>query len=320
MRVIAMTDFDSGASLQELPVPEPASSELLVRVHAASVNGVDVGVASGDMRAMTEYEFPVVLGRDFAGVVERVGRDASRYRVGDEVIGFVGGPTLHDGTWAEYVLTPEDAYVAPKPANLDFVTAAALPLAGTAALLAVDAVDPAVDESVLVVGAGGGVGGFAVQLAAERGARVIATAKTGDEQRLRQLGAAETVDYTTDDVAATVRALHPEGVHALIDAVSWSASWPDVLAGLAEVVKEGGRVASTLGAARPEELAARGIAATNVMPYAQPAAVARVAQRAETGRLRVTIDAIRPLAEAAVALEQFAKGKRGKIIITVAEH
>jgi NADPH:quinone reductase-like Zn-dependent oxidoreductase len=320
MRVIAMTDFDSGASLQDLPVPEPVSSELLVRVHAASVNGMDLGVASGAMRAMMDYEFPVVLGRDFAGVVAGVGPDVRRYRAGDEVMGFVGGSTLHDGTWAEYVLTPEDAYVAPKPADLDFVTAAALPLAGAAALLAVDAVAPAVDETVLVVGAGGGVGGFAVQFAAQRGARVIATAKAGDEQRLRQFGAAETIDYTTDDVAATVRERHPEGVHALIDAVTWSAGWSDILAGLALVVKEGGRVVSTHGAAKPEELAARGVTGTNVMAFAQPAAVARVAQLAGTGQLRVTIDAVRPLAEAPAAIEQFAKGKHGKIVIAVTEH
>lgn len=319
MRAIAMTDFDSGAALRELPTPKPASNELLIRVHSSSINGMDVGIASGAMKAMMPYEFPVVLGRDFAGVVQRIGPGASRYRAGDEVIGFVFKPTLHEGTWADYVVVPQDGYLAPKPAGLGFGQAGALPLAGAAALLAVDTVAPSQGERVLVVGAGGGVGGYAVQLAAGRGARVIATARPGDEQRLRALGAAETIDFTTYDVATVVRERHPEGVHALIDSVSWSPNWPDVLTGLAQVVRQGGRVVSTLGAARPQELAARGITATNVLPASRPDGVARVAELAGTGQLTVPVDAVRPLAEALAALEQFAAGKRGKIIIAVAE-
>jgi NADPH:quinone reductase len=315
MRAVAMTDFDSGVSLHDLPMPEPKSNELLVQVHASSVNGMDVGVARGYMKAMMTYEFPVVLGRDFAGVVARVGPGASRYRVGDEVIGFVGGTTLHDGAWADYVLIPEGGYVAPKPTNLDFTTAAALPLAGAAALLSIDAVQPGDHERVLVVGAGGGVGSFAVQLAAERGALVIATAKPGDEQRLRQLGAAETIDYTTHDVLTTVRARYAQGVHVLID----TASQPDRFAELAGAVQDSGRVASTLGAANAERLAARNVAATNVGAYSRPAAVADIAERAAAGRLNVTIDVVRPLVEAPAAIEQFADGKRGKIAIVIAE-
>ena len=320
MRAVAMMDFDSGASLQELPVPEPASNELLVRVYGSSVNGMDMGIAGGHMKDMMEYEFPVVLGRDFAGVVEGVGPAVSRYRVGDEVIGFVSKPTLHDGTWADYVVVPEDGQLAPKPTSLDFGQAGALPLAGASAVLAVEAVAPGAGESVLVVGAGGGVGGYVVQMAAGRGAHVIATARPEDEERLRALGVAETIDYTASDVAAAVRERHPEGVHVLVDCVPWAPTWSDALTELAaKVVREGGRVVSTLNAVRPEELEARNITGTNVMAIFQTGGVARVAELADAGKLTVPVDTVRPLTEAVAALEQFARGKRGKIIITVAD-
>jgi len=272
------------------------------------------------MRGILEYEFPVVLGRDFAGVVERVGPAASRYRVGDEVIGFVSKPTLHDGTWADYVVVPEDGYVAPKPTSLDFGQAGALPLAGASAVLAVEAVAPGAGESVLVVGVGGGVGGYVVQMAAGRGAHVIATARPEDEERLRALGVAETVDYTASDVAAAVRERHPEGVHALIHCGNYSPSWSDTLVDLAaKVVREGGRVVSMLSSVRLDELEARHITGTNVMTARQPGGVARVAELAEAGKLTVPVDSVRPLTEAAAALEQFTQGKRGKIVITVAD-
>jgi NADPH:quinone reductase-like Zn-dependent oxidoreductase len=93
MRAIALTDYDSGVAMHELPTPEPASNELLVRVHASSVNGIDVLVARGMLKGMMEHEFPAVPGRDFAGTVEQVGSDVSRFEVGDAVFGFLTKPT-----------------------------------------------------------------------------------------------------------------------------------------------------------------------------------------------------------------------------------
>ena len=90
-------DYDSGVALHELPTPEPAPNELLVRVHASSVNRIDVLIAGGVLKGMMEYEFPAVPGRDFAGTVERLGADISRFEVGDEVFGFLTKPIVHDG-------------------------------------------------------------------------------------------------------------------------------------------------------------------------------------------------------------------------------
>ncbi|HVN61954.1 MAG TPA: NADP-dependent oxidoreductase [Gaiellaceae bacterium] len=315
MRAIAMTDFDSGLALHDLPKPEAAADELLVRVLDSSINPIDVLAAAGALRGMMEYDFPVVPGRDFAGVVERVGSEVVGSRVGDAVLGFVTKPTLHDGAWAEYVTVPVDGFVVPKPEQLDFAAAAALPVAALTALAAVDAVDPHPGDVVLVIGAGGGVGSFAVQLAARRGATVIASAKPGDEQRLLDLGAAETVDYTGGDLVAAVRERHPDGVRSLIDLVNHGDAFMLAVA----LVQAGGRAASPLGAANADELAAREITGTNVMgSHPGPAGLARLAESAAAGELKVVIDSIRPLDEVPAAVEEFARGKRGKVVVSIA--
>ena len=310
-----MTDFDSGLALHDLPTPEPAADELLVRVHASSINPIDVLAAAGALRGMMEYEFPYVLGRDFAGVVEAAGSEVVGSKVGDAVLGFLTKPVLHDGSWAGYLAVSVDGFVVPKPGALDFEAAAALPIAGLTALAAVDAVDPHAGDLVLVIGAGGGVGSFAVQLAAQRGATVIATAKPGDEQRLLGLGAAETIDYTAGDLVAAVRERHPDGVRSVIDLVSHG----DGFAAGAGLVQAGGRAASPLGAANVDELAARQVTGTNVMASDPgPAGLARIAESAASGELKVVIDAVRPLEEAPAAVEEFPRGKRGKIVLSIA--
>jgi NADPH:quinone reductase-like Zn-dependent oxidoreductase len=131
----------------------------------------------------------------------------------------------------------------PKPDELDVMTAGALPLAGATALAVVEAVSPDDGDSVLIVGAGGGVGSFAVELAAKRGATIIATARGDDDTRLRLLGAAETIDFTSGDLGDVLRERYPNGVDALIDL----ATRGDGFAELAAHVRDGGRIASTLG-------------------------------------------------------------------------
>jgi NADPH:quinone reductase-like Zn-dependent oxidoreductase len=314
MRAVALHHFESGVDLSELPAPEAAGDELLVRVHASSVNGIDVFTAAGMLKGMMEHEFPVTLGRDFAGTVEQIGTGVSRFQVGDEVLGFLPtGATLHVGTWADYVAVPEDAPVARKPATLDFIQAGALPLAALTALAAVDAVRPQQGHTVLIVGAGGGVGGYAVQLAAGRGATVVATGREDDADRLRRLGASDTIDFATEDVGAAIRERHPDGLDALIDVVNRG----DGLATLAELVRDGGRVASALGAADTDALARRGIAATNVMAAADPDALAQLAELAADGRLEIPIQHTYPLKQANEAIQAFGAGKRGKLALSL---
>jgi NADPH2:quinone reductase len=182
MRAIALESFDSGPTLQEIPTPQIAPNEVLVRVRASSVNPVDNAIASGMLKDMVEHEFPVLLGRDFAGVVEQAGSDVRDLSEGDEVFGFVPGmgPTVHNGSWAELIAVPESVATR-KPEDIDTASAGAAPLAAITALSALDALGVSEGDTVLIVGANGGVGSFAVQLAAEAGATVIAPALPEDE-------------------------------------------------------------------------------------------------------------------------------------------
>src|SRR3954453_17637725 len=215
MKAFALLDADSRAALVDVPDPDLASDGVRIRVTAASVNGFDVFEATGNLVRMMEHRFPTVVGRDFSGVVDAVGEGWEDVEVGDEVFGFITSqPPLEGGTFAEIVSEGPRLVLAGKPAAVSFIEAAAIPLAGSTALDSVDAIRPGPGDSVLIVGATGGVGGlagprgapggvgvFAVQLAAQRGATVIATAKAGDEEALvRSLGATDTVDYANADL------------------------------------------------------------------------------------------------------------------------
>ncbi len=274
-----------------------------MRVHASSVNPVDVFIAAGALKEMVEHEFPVTLGRDFAGVVEQVGSGVSRHRAGDEVFGFVlhANPTLHDGSWAEQIAVPEDNLAA-KPSSLDFAHAGAAPLAAITAIAALDALAPAEGETVLVVGATGGVGSFFVQLAAAAGANVIAPALPEDHDYLRGLGVGEVVDRNAE-VAEAVRAAHPGGVDAILDVVSA----PDT-----SLLADGGRVVSPLGAA------GEGPGRFNIMAEPTPANLQRLASLLDSGTLRVSLQRSYRLDQAAEALQALpTTHTRGKLSLTI---
>ena len=312
MKAFALTSPDQPAAMADLPQPEVAPDAVGIRVRAASVNGFDVFQASGQLIGMLEHALPSVIGRDFAGVIETVGSERSDVAVGDEVLGFIPStPPLHDGTYA-YVVTSSTVVLARKPAGLSFERAAAIPLAGATALDAVDAVDPGPGDVIVIAGATGGVGSFAVQLAAQRGATVIATARPGDEQVfVRRLGASDTIDYSAGDVAGAIRAKHPDGVDALIDTVNRG----DAFGPMAALVRDGGRIATTLGAADVDALANRGVRATNVMGVPTPEKLATLAEAAAAGSLRVEVQRTYPLEEASEALEAFSAGSLGKLVL-----
>jgi len=157
MRAFTLDSFDTPPRLRDdIPTPAPEPNEVLVSVYASSVNGADVPIAAGMLKDMVEYEFPVTLGRDFAGVVEQVGSAISRYRAGDEVYGFVphADPTVHKGSWADQVAIREDA-TARKPGSVDFETAGAAPLAGISSLAALEALELSEGAAVLLPSAAG---------------------------------------------------------------------------------------------------------------------------------------------------------------------
>ena len=316
MRAFALADFDTPPQIHELPVPEPREGEVLVRVEAASINAFDSVVSRGLMRETGEYRFPVVLGSDFAGRVAAVGPGATRFAVGDDVVGLMPPSSVFErGSFAEYVAVPEAGPIAPRPSHLGPHEAAALGLAATAAQAAIDAVEPVAGERVLVVGATGGVGNAAVQLAAARGAHVIATGLPEDETQLRALGAKDVVDYR-GDLAATVRDLHPDGVDALIDLVGRDV---ETFTATSSVVRPGGRATSSLGAADVDLLASRDVVAANINAQGDPATFGRAVDAAAAGDLRVVVSQVLSLDEVGDGLERIASGQaRGKMTVSLA--
>jgi NADPH:quinone reductase-like Zn-dependent oxidoreductase len=234
--------------------------------------------------------------------------------VGDEIFGFVPyTPPLHEGSFADAVAST-DLIFARKPAGLSFETAASLGLAGVAALDLVDAVDPKRGEVIVVAGATGGVGSIAVQLAAQRGATVVATAKAGAEDAfVRDLGASETVDYASGDVAGQLRARYPAGIDALIDTVNRE----EAAAALAALVRDGGRLATTQGTADADGLATRTVRATNIVATPTPEKLASLATPAARGDLVIPIQQTFPLADVEAALAAFSAGTRGKIALAI---
>ncbi len=190
MRALALASFDVPAAVMDVPEPVAGPGEVLVRVSAASVNAYDLGVAGGFMKDYLPYEFPAVIGNDVAGTVEALGEGVDGFSVGDRVFGTMGSkPAIHDGAFAE-LANPQAAAVAIAPDGLSDQDAGSLGVAGTTAMSAVEAVAPSEGARVLVVGATGGVGTFAIQLAALRDAHVIASVRPGDEGFVTDLGAA----------------------------------------------------------------------------------------------------------------------------------
>jgi NADPH2:quinone reductase len=309
MKAVTLDAFDTPPRLRDdLPAPTPAPNEVLVRVHASSINPADNGIAAGMLKQMgVEYEFPVILGRDYAGVVEQVGPEVTRYAVGDEVFGFLlhANPTVRDGSWAELIAVPQDMFIGRAPQGVDLATAGAAPLAGIAAIMAIDALELSEGDNVLIVGATGGLGSFAVQLAARAGATVVAPALAEDETYLRELGVSELLPRD-GDLAAAARERHPDGFDAVLDLVNYAPGVP------ATLVKDGGRVASPTGAA------GEGPGRTMIMATPTTENLERLAHLLADGTLREHVQATYELAQAPDALAALpTTHTRGKLAIRV---
>jgi NADPH2:quinone reductase len=312
VKAFALAAADQTARVVDLPDPEPGDDRIVVRVRAASINGFDVFQANGLLVSMMPHDFPAVVGRDFAGIVESVGAGWSDVEVGDEVLGFVPSfPPLKVGSFAELVGGPS-LIIAGKPPQLSWAEAAAIPLAGATALDAVDSLHLEAGDVAVVAGATGGVGTFAVQLAAQRGAIVVATAHPGDEDAyVRSLGAVETVDYGDASTVDALRERYPDGVAALLDLANRGEDFAAIVA----LVRDGGHAATTLGAADADALAARDVKATNVRGAPTPENLAWLAEEAAAARLRIPIQQTFSFTDVDAALEAFQAGTRGKLII-----
>ncbi|MFI9161077.1 NADP-dependent oxidoreductase [Kitasatospora aureofaciens] len=307
MRAVVVEQWGGPEQLveRELARPEPGLNEVLVRVHAAGVNPVDWKTrASG---GLIEWGAVPAVGWDVSGTVEAVGPGVGVHRPGDEVYGMPLFPR-QAGAYAEYVVAPA-RHLAPKPASLTHVEAAALPLAGLTAWQAlVDAADVRPGERVLVHAAAGGVGHLAVQIAKARGAHVIGTASAGKHGLLRELGADEVIDY---------RAVRFEDAASDVDVVLDGLGGGTAERSLA-VLRPGGRLITLPG---PDDVpAARdGVRASWVLVEPDHLGLRELTALADRGALRPVVETVLPLGQAAKAHELGERGRTtGKIVLAVA--
>ena len=291
---------------EEIPRPEPKEDEALVRVIASGVNPADPLTLSGKYAREFGTHLPLIPGYDIAGVVEKKGAKVTNLKAGDAVYGY---PTFGGG-WAEYI-TVKQWEVAAKPKTLNFAEAAAVPMGALTAWQAlVDTAQLQAGQTMLVHGGSGGVGSFAVQIAKARGARVIATASTANQDLLKQLGADVAIDYTKtrfEDVA--------KDVDAVLDPVG-----KETLARSYGVVKKGGIVMSLVARPDPVELEKRGIrgAAISVHPDAED--LAEIARLIDAGKIKPVVTEVLPLSEAIAAQRQAeTHHTRGKLVLRIAD-
>jgi NADPH:quinone reductase-like Zn-dependent oxidoreductase len=314
VKAYAIDTFGEQGSVRELPLPEPEEGRLRLRVAVAGLNPFDVAVLQGYLQGRMEHRFPLVPGMDAAGTVDALGDGVEGYAVGDRVLGSVGKPFLGAGTVAEFVNVSAGA-VTHTPLSMDDEVAAALPTAGVTALVIADALELSDGQTVVAVGATGGVGGYFVQLAAQRGASVIAVCRGENADYARSLGAVNVIDYTAGDVVDAVRSGYPDG----IDAVADMHGDAEQIAKLSALVPKGGHVASAVGAADVEELAGRGIEATNVNGLVTTARLETLLDLIAAGS--VVAPEIQPhaLADAAEALATVGSSHvRGKMVVRLA--
>ena len=314
MRAVTVTEYGATPAVAEMPTPGPGSGQVLIKLRAAGMNPMDRMLASGAWKPMPAT-FPMVLGADGAGVVEQLGEGSSRFSVGDDLFGqLLIAPLGSAGTYAEYVAVTEDAPLARVPSGLDDVVAAALPTAGGTGLALVDLLEPLAGKTVLIVGAGGGVGSFATQFAASAGGNVIANVRASDAERMRAYGASETIDHTAVALPDAVRQSHPDGIDALIDLVDDAAGF----AALASLVRPGGSAVTTQYVADEQALRAAGVTGINFALPMSSELLQRVAEAVADGRIVAPPITRISLEDAPAALDPAqARPASGKTVITL---
>lgn len=309
MRAVIVRSYGGPEALElaEVPVPEPGPGQVRVRVRAAAVNPVDVATRAGLLveGGIMAARDVTGIGWDVAGVVDATGPGVTAFAAGDEVIGLSDRLDVALGTHADQVVLDADA-LAPAPRGLSAEAAATLPLNALTADQALDLLGLRRGQTLLVTGAAGAVGGFATELAAARGIRVVAVAGAADQDLVRRFGAAEFLPRTPD-LSAAVRAAVPGGVDGALDA---AVVGPAAL----EAVRAGGSFVAVVGGGAPPPL--RGTRVANVWIRADGARLAELAALAAAGRLTPRVAKTLPLTEAAAAHELLARGGlRGRPVL-----
>ncbi len=293
---------------EDVPQPEPKQDQLRIHVIAAGVNPVDGMIRSGMFDKEGHRAFPVILGGDISGVVERVGSNITKFKSGDPVFAYVS--LDNSGGYAQYaVVTEREA--APKPKSLTYVEAAAVPIVALTAWQAlIDTAKLKAGQTVLIHGGSGGVGSFAIQIAKAHGAKVIATASTANQELLKQLGADVAIDYTKQNFENVAK-----DVDVVLDSIG-----KDTLARSYGVMKKGGIIVSLVARPDPAELEKHGIRGEALSVDPNSDELSEIGKLIDEKKINVIVSQTFPLSEARKAQEQVATGHtRGKIVLKVAE-
>jgi NADPH2:quinone reductase len=310
VRAYSVQRFGDPPAIADVPMPADPDA-YIIRVTYAGVNPVDYKSVE---RLTAKSAYPYILGVDFAGVLERAPSSEHELRAGDRVFGIA----LARGTYAEYTAVPAGApgnAVARIPDGVADDQAAVLPIPGITAFGSVELNGVAAGQWFVVMGATGGVGGYAVQMAKARGAHVIATVR-GDADEARRLGAEEVYDSLTTDVIAAIKAKHPQGVDAVLDVVNGA----EAIRHDADLLKPRGRIVSTVSAADVPWFAERRITAHNFASFQNPLAsrqgLTEVGRLLAAGTITARITTTEPLDAAGALLDRLRHGDiRGKAVI-----
>jgi NADPH:quinone reductase-like Zn-dependent oxidoreductase len=292
---------------EDAPKPEPAAGEVLVKVHAASVNPIDWKIRAGHLRGFRDYPLPFILGWDVSGVVESAGAGATGFAPGDEVYGFPDAS--RNGAYAEYIVVEADR-LALKPKSLDHVHSAAIPLAGLTAWQALfDTAELTPRQKVLIHAAAGGVGHLAVQFAKLNEIYVAGTASGRNQEYLNQLGCDLPINYETTRFEDIVH-----NFDAVIESMGGEVrnrSW--------KVLKKGGILVALIGPPPSEDDArAHEARATIIWGQANREQLTEIARLADAGKVQPEIAAVFPLRDAAEAHRMSeTEHVRGKIVLQV---
>ncbi len=293
---------------EDAPRPEPKDDEVLVKVIAAGVNPVDTYVRQGMRSKSGTDNGPMIIGYDIAGIVEKTGAGITKFKVGDAVYAYL--PIARGGGYAEFAIAKEGE-MSLKPKNIDFEKAAAVPLAGTTAWQAlIDTAKLERGQTVLIHGGSGGVGSFAVQIAKARGAKVIATASTANQDLLKQLGVDQPIDYTTTKFEDVVKE-----VDVVLNTVRGDTLRPSY-----GVVKKGGIIVSITDEPDPAECAKHGIRGSRLMAHPDARAIEELTKLIEANKITPIVSETFPLQDVAQAHQQMeTHHTRGKIVLKIAQ-
>lgn len=291
--------------LEDVPRPEPTDDQILIRVVAAALNPVDAAVRQGYFKPRDP---PLIIGYDVSGVVEKAGSRITKFGPGDAVYAFLN--LKSGGGYAQYAVANESE-AALKPKSISFEQAAGVPLAGETAWQAlIDVAKLQSGQTVLIHGGSGGVGSLAVQIAKARGAKVIATASTPNQDVLKQLGADQPIDYTKQNFEEVAKE-----VDVVLDCVG-----RDTLARSYGVIKKGGIIVTIAGRPDQEQLEKRGIRGASIMVQPKADGLEELSKLIEAKKITPIVSQVLPLANAATAQEQVAKRHtRGKVVLKISE-